>query len=94
MLNDIQACQTKVRSVDEILRWQIPALRTLASHLELGLRRHLFAHLKSTRGESLRALGVSETQKSSIPLEPQSETQDRLLLNRARELERIGVLRL
>ncbi len=94
MLHQTPADKTKVLSFEQILDWPILELRTLASHLDLDLRRHLFARLRETRRETLRELGVSQQQVAAFSCDASAETQDRLLVSRARELEHIGVLRL
>lgn len=93
-LNNNSSDETKVVSSDEILSWPILELRTLASQLDLDLRRHLFARLKDKRGEILRELGVSESQVTAFSCDASAEAQDRLLVKHAHELTRIGILRL
>ena len=93
-LNTNSSSGTKVVSSDEILSWPILELRTLASQLDLDLRRHLFARLKDKRGEILRELGVSESQVTAFSCDASAEAQDRLLVKHAHELTRIGILRL
>ena len=93
MLYQTPADKTKVLSLEQILSWPILELRALVSNLDLDLRRHLFARLREARRDALRELGVSQQQESAVSCDSSSETQDSLLVQRARELEHIGVLR-
>lgn len=85
--------ETKVSSIEQIIKWPILELRALASHLDFDLRRHLFAHLEVRRREALRELGVSQHQERKHSADTAQSDQDQLVVERARELKDIGVLR-
>jgi hypothetical protein len=85
--------ETKVSSIEQIIDWPIPELRALASHLEFDLRRHLFAHLGARRSEALRMIGASQGREVQRWADIAQFNQDQLIVDRARELKDIGILR-
>ena len=87
--------KTKVLTIDHISSWTSVELRQLSAELNNDLRNRLFGILhESGHGAKLKELGVQQDSKFKTFPPPEHEQLDVLIVLKARELERIGILEL
>ena len=87
--------KTKVLTIEHIASWTSVEFRRLSAELNNDLRNRLFGLLlESGHGAKLKELGVQQDSKfKTFPL-LEHEQLDVLIVLKARELERIGILEL
>ncbi len=85
--------KTKVLCIDHIATWTSVELRKLTAELEPTLRNRLFSTLENKDQHlKLKELGVHKDAKIKISPSEQHEQLDILIVQKAREMERIGTL--
>ena len=85
--------KTKVLTIDHVASWTSVELRKLSAELAPELRRRLFSVLiEANQSSKLKELGVPVDSKFATFASEEREALDLLIVLKARELERIGIL--
>lgn len=85
--------KTKVLTIDHVASWTSVELRKLSAELTPDLRRRLFSVLfEASQSSKLKELGVPQDSNFKTFASEEREALDLLIVLKARELERIGIL--